>query len=80
MHDICKYIKENFDVDYSIPGLQKGLNRNGFSYKQLKGVPHKYEQEKQDDFIVEYDELRASVASDEPIYSSMQHIQHKPLK
>jgi len=47
MHDIRDYIKDTFDVEYSISGLQKWLHRNGFSYKQLKGVPHKYEQEKQ---------------------------------
>jgi transposase len=67
MHDIREYIKNTFDVEYSIPGLQKWLHRNGFSYKQFKGVPHKYEQEKQDAFIEEYDELKATVACDEPI-------------
>ena len=67
MHDIREYIKEIFDVDYSISGLQKWLHRNGFSYKQFKGVPHKYDQEKQDDFIAEYNELKVSAASDEPI-------------
>ena len=67
MHEIREYIKDTFDVDYSIPGLQKWLHRNGFSYKQFKGVPHKYDQEKQDYFIAEYNELKASVASDEPI-------------
>ena len=54
-------------MKYSIPGLQKWLHRNGFSYKQPKGVPHKYDQEKQDVFIEEYNELKATVASDEPI-------------
>lgn len=67
MHEIREYIKNTYDVDYSIPGLQKWLHRNGFSYKQFKGVPHKYEQEKQDAFVEEYNELKASVASDEPI-------------
>ena len=67
MHDIREYIISVFDVEYSIPGLQKWLHRNGFSYKQPKGVPHKYDQEKQDVFIEEYNELKATVASDEPI-------------
>lgn len=67
MHDIRDYIKDTFDVEYSISGLQKWLHRNGFSYKQLKGVPHKYEQEKQDVFVEEYEVLKATVASDEPI-------------
>jgi transposase len=67
MRDIREYIISVFDVEYSIPGLQKWLHRNGFSYKQLKGVPHKYEQEKQDIFVEEYNELKATVSSDEPI-------------
>lgn len=67
MYDIREYIKDTFDIEYSIPGVQKWLHRNGFSYKQLKGVPHKYDQEKQDVFIEEYHELKATVASDEPI-------------
>ena len=67
MCDIREYIISIFDVEYSIPGLQKWLHRNGFSYKQPKGVPHKYDQEKQDVFVGEYNELKATVASDEPI-------------
>jgi hypothetical protein len=54
-------------VKYSLPGLHKWLHLNGFSYKQPKGVPHKYDQEKQDTFIKEYNELKAAVTSDEPI-------------
>ncbi|MCK5818537.1 MAG: winged helix-turn-helix domain-containing protein [Psychromonas sp.] len=45
MSDIQEYISNTFDVKYSIPGLQKWLHRNKFSDIQLKGVPHKYEQE-----------------------------------
>ena len=45
MRDIREYIISVVNVEYSILGLQKWLHRNGFSYKQLKGVPHKYEQE-----------------------------------
>ena len=67
IHDIREYIKNTFDVEYSIPGLQKWLHRNRFSYKQFKGVPHKYDQGKKDVFVDEYSELKATVASDEPI-------------
>lgn len=67
MHEIREYIKTTYGVEYSIPGLQKWLHRNGFSYKQFKGVPHKYEQEKQDQFVTEYEWLKSTVATDEPI-------------
>lgn len=45
IHEICRYIKETFDVHYSIPGIHQWLHRNKFSYKQPKGVPHKYDSE-----------------------------------
>jgi transposase len=80
MHDIREYIEDTFDVEYSIPGLQKWLHRNGFSYKQLKGVPHKYDQEKQDAFVEQYNELKATVASDEPILFMDPHTQRRQLK
>jgi transposase len=67
MSDIKNYIKESFDVEYSISGLQKWLHKSGFSYKQLKGVPHKYEQEKQDIFVDGYEEMKSTTPSDEPI-------------
>lgn len=60
MSDICEYINTTFNVKYSISGLQKWLHRNGFSYKQPKGVPHKFDQDKQYAFIEEYNELKAT--------------------
>lgn len=68
MSDIQEYISNTFDVKYSIPGLQKWLHRNKFSYKQLKGVPHNFDQEKQGVFIEEYNDLKATLPSDEPIF------------
>lgn len=53
-HQICTYIQTTFDVTYSVSGLNKWLHHNGFSYKQPKGVPHKFCANKQDDFIDEY--------------------------
>ncbi len=67
MSDIREYIKSTFIVEYSILDLQKWLHRNGFSYKQPKGVSHKYDQEKRDAFIEEYNELKAMVTGDEPV-------------
>jgi transposase len=58
MHEICRYIEETFYVHYSIPGIHKWLHRNKFSYKQPEGVPHKYDSEKQDDFVEAYETLK----------------------
>ncbi len=35
-HQIVLYIKERFDVTYTVAGLHKWLHRNGFSYKNRK--------------------------------------------
>ncbi|MFT5634848.1 MAG: hypothetical protein ACI89T_000278 [Cognaticolwellia sp.] len=46
--------------------VNKWLHHHGFSYKYLKGVPHKFDEKKQADFIEKYTELKAQ-AIDEPI-------------
>jgi hypothetical protein len=38
-----------------------------YRYKQHKGVPHKFNAEKQAEFIREYEALKASLACDEPL-------------
>ena len=65
-HQISKYIWENCGVRFSISGLNKWLHQQGFSYKQPKGVPHKFDEVKQANFIKQYDTLKSSVG-DEPI-------------
>lgn len=67
MSDICEYIKTTFPIEYSVSGLQKWLHGSNFSDKQLKGVPYKFEQDKQPQFIEKYNKLKASVNDDEPI-------------
>jgi transposase len=36
----------SFDIEYSIPSINKWLHTNRFSYKKPKGVPHKFDEEK----------------------------------
>jgi transposase len=64
-HQICSYIKNTFDVKYSVSGLNKWLHHNGFSYKQPKGVPHKFCAVKQEDFMAKYASLKADMAEDD---------------
>lgn len=65
-YQIIDYIWTSHAVRFSISGLNKWLHQHGFSYKQPKGVPHKFCAEKQAQFIKEYDLLKESV-NDEPI-------------
>lgn len=66
-HHIVEYVKQNYDVQFSVSGFNKWLHRHGFSYKQPKGVPHKFDEEKQAAFIEYYKNLKAQLV-DETIF------------
>ncbi len=66
-HEIVAYVLERYLVRYSVPGMNKWLHHNGFSYKQPKGIPHKFDETKQQAFIDAYEALRASCGKDESI-------------
>ena len=66
-YQICCYVKEQWSVRYSVSGMNKWLHQHGFSYKQPKGVPHKFDSSKQAEFIEKYETLKGNVADDEPI-------------
>lgn len=66
-HQICSYIDNKWGVKYTVSGLNKWLHQHGFSYKQPKGVPHKFDEKLQSVFIEEYEALKACVSDDEPI-------------
>ena len=66
-HQITLFIKEKWNILFTVPGLHKWLHRNGFSYKKPKGYPYKVDKAQQDVFIKEYETLKKSVGDDEPI-------------
>ncbi|WP_407072593.1 winged helix-turn-helix domain-containing protein [Photobacterium damselae] len=45
-YQIVAYVKETFGLDYTVASMNKWLHHNGFSYKQPKGVPHKFDETK----------------------------------
>lgn len=63
-HQIVAYIKQTFAVEYTVSGLNKWLHQHGFSYKKPKGVPHKFDADKQAEFIKHYEQLKASLRED----------------
>ena len=50
---IIAWVKESFDVCYSISGMRDLLHRLGFTYKQTKSVPSKADEEAQRSFVEE---------------------------
>ncbi len=64
---IIHYIKTTWGVEFSVSGLTKWLHQNGFSYKKPKGVPHKFDAEKQAQFIERYETLKAELSQSEAL-------------
>lgn len=61
-HQIVAYVKEEFDIHYTVSGMNKWLHYNGFSYKKPKDIPRKIDEQKQHDFIHHYDALKETTS------------------
>jgi transposase len=66
--EICKYVKDKYGVEYSIPGMLFWLNEHEFEYKKPVKVPGKMDPQKQEAFIKKYEELKVNVGKGEEIY------------
>ncbi|SUH46559.1 Transposase and inactivated derivatives [Salmonella enterica subsp. enterica] len=47
IRDVIAFVTRTWNIIFSIPGVNKWLHRNGFTYKKLSGVPHKLSEETQ---------------------------------
>lgn len=76
--DICSYVKKTFNVKYSVSGMTKWLQSNGFRYKKPQPVPAKADQIRQEEFVNYYENLKVETAGNEPIYfADSVHPQHQ---
>ncbi len=76
--DICAYVRKTFKKKYTVSGMTKWLQLNGFRYKKPHGVPAKAEKKKQEEFIDYYQDLKAKTKNKEPIYfADSVHPQHQ---
>lgn len=67
VEDICAYVKQAYQVDYTIQGMNSWLHTHKFSYKRPKGTPAKADPVKQVEFINYYNKLLNHTPEDEPI-------------
>jgi hypothetical protein len=54
-------------VQNTVSGLNKWLHQHQFSYKQPKGVPHKFDMDKQAAFIAHCEQFKARLSENEPL-------------
>ena len=62
---ICRYIKDTYEVTSSVAGWNQWLHKHGFSYKQPKSVPHKFSEQKPAEFIQEYEIITGALQDDD---------------
>jgi len=65
---IIAWIKQNFTITYSTNGINSLLKRLGFVYKKPVLTPCKADTVKQEEFIVQYNELKNNLADKDQIY------------
>lgn len=64
---IIALVEAWWSIRYIVPGMNKWLHRNDFSYKKPSGVPHKFSAEAQQAFMETYERLKQEAGDDEPI-------------
>jgi transposase len=65
--EIVVYVKEKYKVSYTPEGIHAWLARHEFSYKKPKGVPAKFNKEKQEAFVEKYESIKDSLEDEEII-------------
>jgi transposase len=65
--EIIEYIKLTYGVSYTQQGMHDWLTQHRFSHKKPKGTPAKFNTARQAEFIKKYDELKATLSSNELI-------------
>ncbi len=66
--DVCSYVKNTYNLDYSVIGMTVWLRSHGFVYKEPIKVPGKLDPEKQKVFINTYEQLKSTLPENAQIY------------
>lgn len=65
--DICRYIENVYQINYSVRGMTCWLHRHKFSFKKPKPTPYKADPIKQEAFIEIYREIIQNLPSNQPV-------------
>ena len=65
---IVSYIRQTFNVEYTVAGVTDLLHRLGFSYKKPSTFPGKADSKKQKEFVEHYQKLESEKAPEDQIY------------
>ena len=65
--EICAYVAQTCNVQFTVSGMTKWLQEHNFRYKQPKAIPAKANAQKQEEFIESYLNIVANTPSEDPI-------------
>lgn len=78
--EVMHYIEQTFPKQYSQSGVEKLLNRLGYSYKKPAVVPAKADPLKQADFVEQYHALQSKLGDNDKIYfTDASHFLHNAI-
>ena len=66
--EIVEYVKNEFEIQYSINGMTNLLHRMDYTYKKPKSAPGKADATAQQEFVEKYKKLKNSKQEHDPIY------------
>lgn len=72
-YQIIDYVFDTWDISFSVSGLNKWLHQHKFSYKYPKGVPHKFDADKQAEFIEYYKQFKATAGKSPILFMDAMH-------
>lgn len=67
-NQIIGFVKKEFNVFYSVSGMNNLLHQLGYTYKKPKLVPGKGDPEKQEEFVEFYEEFMKNKPGNEAVY------------
>ena len=77
---VIDYVEREYEVTYSISGMNALLKRLGFVFKKPRAVPGKSNKEAQQKFIKEYRSIRENMGDDDSLFfMDGVHPQHNPI-
>src|SRR5487761_1903870 len=66
--EVCHYVEQQYKKQYTFKGMTDLLHRMNFTYKKPKHIPGKADRAAQEEFIKQYEELKATKSAADKIY------------
>lgn len=77
---VIAYVEKNFELSYSVSGMNALLKRLGYVYKKPRTIPGKYDPKAQQQFIQKYRKIRDQMTPEDSLFfMDGVHPQHNPI-